>query len=96
MKQFSAGKARWYVTIRAETKSEQAIAFEAGIYDMVQKKVIGRITVPAKDASDGEYHDYDLGVHRLTPSAYIYVAPMNNPDIVKALYVDRIFCIATK
>lgn len=94
MLEFGGGKARWFVSVRAQTKAETGAAFQIGIYDTVQRKMLGGLTVPIEQAADGAYHDYDLGVLELTPAAYIFVAPMKNPDEMEGIYVDRIFAIA--
>lgn len=94
MLEFNGGRARWYVSVRAETKAEEGSAFQIGIYDTVQRRVLGSMVVPIRRAADGEYHEYDLGVFELTPAAYIYVAPMKNPEAVEAVYVDRMFAVA--
>jgi hypothetical protein len=94
LQELGGGKARWFVSIRAETKVPEGTACNIGIYDTVQRKTLGGLTVPIRQAADGKYHEYDLGVHALTSAAYIYVAPANNPEAVEAIYVDRIFAVA--
>jgi hypothetical protein len=49
-----------------------------------------------EQAGDGEYHTYDLGVQDLKGGMYFWVAPMNNPEQVEAVYTDRIFLIREK
>jgi hypothetical protein len=94
LQQLGGGRARWFVSIRAETKAAEGTAVNIGIYDTVQRKTLGGLNVPIRQAADGKYHVYDLGVHKLTSAAYIYLAPANNPKAVDAIYVDRMFAVA--
>jgi hypothetical protein len=94
LQELGGGKARWFVSIRAETKVPEGTLCNVGIYDTVQRKTLGGLSVPIRQAADGKYHEVDLGVHQLTSAAYIYVAPAKNPEAVEAIYVDRIFAVA--
>ena len=90
----SLGPLRCYVTVRCEAKSGTGPAFDLGIYDMDGKRDVARKRVNVEDAGDGRYHTYDLGLHTLEPTTtYFWVAPVDDPERIEAILVDRIFCV---
>jgi hypothetical protein len=90
----SFGPLRCYVTVRCEPKSGTGPAFDVGIYDMEGKQEVARKRVNLEDAGASKYKTYDLGVHALKPETmYLWVAPVNDPERVGAVFVDRIFFV---
>jgi hypothetical protein len=65
---------------------------QVGIYDTAAPAHVAQQTVPI-EAARNSYHLLDLGVHTLTPGMYIWIAPLNNPDQVEAVYIDRIILV---
>lgn len=89
------GPLRCYVAARADAREVQGNAFTVGIYDPDQKAVLVQRNVSIEEARAGEYRTLDLGVYTIPPNAYVWVAPVNNPDQVEAVYVDRMFFVRT-
>ena len=87
------GKLHCYVVARCRAKVETGNAFKLGIYDGTKRRGVFSKTVTIEEATGDEYRTFDLGVHELGPGTYFWVAPMNNPDEVEAVFVDRIFCV---
>lgn len=95
-----APSARWhvYVMARAGLKTGAAPTGEglsSGIHDVPSNKPIGSVTVPLKEIAGEQYQRVDLGVHQLSDSMYIWVAPTRNPAVDK-IYIDRIILIREK
>lgn len=90
------GKWHCYAAVRVEAKAKAGDAFEIGLYDGQERKSVTQQTVKLEDVGDGEYHTIDLGVHALRGGMYFWVAPMNNPEQVQAIYTDRIFIVNEK
>ncbi len=87
------GQWRCYAVVRCEAKAQTGPAFQIGIYDSSASKGVVTQTITLEQAKDNEYHTYDLGTHELKRGMYFWFAPMNNPEQVSAIYVDRIFLI---
>ena len=87
------GPVHCYMVARCEAKASQGNAFNLGIWDSQSNTSVARTTVSINDAAGKEYHEYDLGVHELTPTMYMWAAPMNNSDQVEAVFVDRIYYV---
>ena len=90
------GKWHCYVVARCDAKAKNGSAFQIGLYDNNKAENAAGIMATLDVAGDNQYHTYDLGVHDLTPGKYFWVAPLNNPDLVDAVYVDRIFVVKEK
>lgn len=90
------GRWRCYIVARCDAKQVAGNAFQMGLYDTASRQGLAHITETLERASDEEYHTYDLGVHDLKAGMYLWVAPMNNPDAVDAVYVDRMFFVREK
>jgi hypothetical protein len=90
------GPCHCYVRVRCDAKAKTGPAFTVGLYDATAKAGVAQITETLKNASDGEYRTYDLGVHELKPGMYFWVCPPNNAEAVEAVYTDRIFCVREK
>ncbi len=65
------------------------VAFKCGI-DGKNRDLIVR----AADVPDNGYHTYDLGVFdSLRGWIHLWVGPANNPDNIKAAWVDRAWLV---
>ncbi|MBT3374731.1 MAG: DUF4838 domain-containing protein [Lentisphaerae bacterium] len=88
---------RIYVSVRVERAAGAqpgGAAFQAGVYDTRAAKSLGSTAVSLADASpDGEYCTYLIEGATITPDAYIWVAPRENPEEVKAVSVDRMLLV---
>ncbi|MBC8443133.1 DUF4838 domain-containing protein [PVC group bacterium] len=85
-----------YVAVRVERNEEEADggAFQAGVYDTRARKGLGHLAVSLSDAAPSDqYRLYRIKNARLSPDAYIWVAPTKNPDLVKGIYVDRMLLV---
>jgi len=87
------GRWRCYVVARCEAKQRTGPAFQIGLYDGAARRGLAAITESLDNAGDGEYRTYDLGAHEMKAGMYAWVAPMNNPDAVEAVFVDRMFFV---
>ncbi|MCP4641233.1 MAG: DUF4838 domain-containing protein [bacterium] len=87
------GKVRCFASVRCEAKKPEGGAVTIGIYDTEAKAGVTQKVVPASDLSDGRYHLIDLGAFDLNRNLYVWFAPVNNPDVVEAVYVDRVFFV---
>lgn len=90
------GKWHCYLVARCDAKAKTGPAFQIGLYDANARAGVAGQTVQLEQAGDGEYHTYDLGVHDLKGGMYFWVAPVNNPEQVEAVYTDRIFLVREK
>ncbi|NPV45806.1 MAG: DUF4838 domain-containing protein [Armatimonadetes bacterium] len=88
-----AGKWHCYVVARCEARADTGIAFQIGLYDNNKRDNVIVMNVPIEQVKDGEYKTFDLGAHELRGGMYIWLAPVNNPDAVTAIYTDRIFLL---
>jgi hypothetical protein len=86
---------RWhvYAAARCEATAKEGDAFQIGVYDEASKTTLGGQTVRIEQSAGPEYKTFDLGTIDLTPQMYFWAAPMNNPDKVSAVYVDRVFLV---
>ena len=85
-----------YIGVRVERNNEAAdgAAFQAGVYDTRARKGLGHLAVSLPEAAPSDrYRLYQIKGARLSTDAYIWVAPTKNPDLVKAIYVDRIILV---
>ncbi|MFO7975119.1 MAG: DUF4838 domain-containing protein [Candidatus Hydrogenedentota bacterium] len=82
-----------YVELRCEAKVETGTALTVGIYDSRERKGVTRRSVPIAEVAGKDYTVVDLGVHDLSAGMYFWVAPVNNPEEVEAVYVDRFFMV---
>jgi len=87
------GPVHCYLVARCETNAKTGPAFNVGIYDGRGKKPVMQKQITVSEASGAQYHTLDLGVHDLKPGMYFWVAPLNNPGQVSAVFVDRLFWI---
>jgi uncharacterized protein DUF4838 len=84
---------RCKLAIRCEVTGQEGGAFTCGIYDAENRKGVAQLAVSAAQVADDEYHVYDLGIEKLTEQMYIWVAPVENPSNVKAIWVDRMWLV---
>lgn len=88
------GDSSWKVVAlgRVEMKPglpQTGVGIQGGIYDLANRKSRGSIAVPLSQLADGKYHQIELGHTKLDGGMYIWVAPIDNPNVT-AIYVDRI------
>jgi hypothetical protein len=67
-----------------------------GLYDTEGKRSISEKAATIEEAGTGAYVTVDLGAHELPEGTYFWAAPVNNPDEVEAVYVDRVFFVREK
>jgi len=84
-----------YVGVRVErADAGDGAAFSAGVYDTRARRSLGHIAVSLADAApSGEYRLYGIKGQGVSRDAYIWVAPAENPDRVKAVWVDRMVLV---
>lgn len=87
------GKWHCYIVARCDAKAKSGNAFQIGLYDASGNRNMAGQTVTIEQSGDGQYHALDLGVQELKGGVYFWIAPMNNPDQVDAVYVDRIVLV---
>ncbi|MBN1341395.1 MAG: DUF4838 domain-containing protein [Phycisphaerae bacterium] len=81
------------LSIRVEATGKEGGAFTCGIWDMKNRRSVANLGVQASQIVDDAYHTYDLGVCKLTPEMYIWVAPVVNKENVQAIWVDRMWLV---
>jgi hypothetical protein len=91
-----AGRWHMYVVVKCEATAKDGDAFQLGVYDGVKAVNLSGQTVRLEQCQGGHYETYDLGVLDLKPGMYFWAAPMNNPDKVTAISVDRVFLVQEK
>lgn len=86
---------RWhcYAELRCDAKAASGVALVAGVYDTREGKHVAQRSVPIAEAAGKDYKTVDLGAHTLSPGMYFWVAPVNNPGEVDAIFVDRFYLI---
>ncbi len=82
-----------YVAARCEAKAASGPAMTMGIYDSQAKRGVASRTVKVEESVGPEYRTFDLGVHPLSSTMYVWVAPPQRPDEVSAVYVDRMIFV---
>jgi hypothetical protein len=85
-----------YAAVRVEKSGDAGGAFSAGIYDAKNKVGLGQISCTSTQIADGQYHVHKLGTTKLHGEVYLWAAPENNPDNVKAVWVDRFWLVKAK
>jgi hypothetical protein len=85
-----------YAVIKCEATAKEGDAFQIGVYDNEKRADVSGQTVHIEQCPGGHYETYDLGVLDLKPGMYFWAAPMNNPDKVTAISVDRVFLVQEK
>ena len=86
-----------YAVVRVEKNpggKADSTAFEAGVYDIAEKKAKAGCHPQIKETGD-DYRSYLIGTVETNPDRDIWVAPAGNEG-VKALYVDRVFLMPAK
>lgn len=86
----TSGRWQVYAAIRVVRKGPTGGSFSAGIYDLVAGKVVTQLAPP--DPQDDDYHLYPLGPV-LPGGNYVWIAPVDNPDNVASVSVDRFLLI---
>ena len=85
-----------YVVARVETlpgaASDQP-ALQLGVYDGPGGHSLGDVLPTIAQVGDGRYHVFDLGRHKATIGAYVWVAPPVKTDAVKSVWVSQIYAV---
>lgn len=68
-------------------------ALTLGIHDEENKKGIFGKTLSVEELAGPEYKQFDLGVFPLDAKTLLWTAPVNRPDAVPNVYIDRIVLI---
>lgn len=68
-------------------------ALAVGIYDGKNKKGIFGQTIPVERLAGPDYQPFDLGIYPLDGDTLIWTAPVNRPDAVSNVYIDRVVLI---
>jgi hypothetical protein len=84
-----------YAVVKVDAAAESGGAFDLGVYDGPGGKALAQRRVTVEEAGTG-YKTYDLGALKLTPGTYLWAAPLNNPEAVNSLSVDRYFLVKGK
>jgi hypothetical protein len=80
---------RCYLSVRCELSGDEGVVFRCGVDGLSPE-----LTVMARDIPDNRYHTYELGVfENLMGWKTLWLAPGNNPDNVKGIFVDRIWLV---
>jgi len=87
------GSWRVYLVCRYEGQAREGEICQVGLYDEHEEKPVFSKTLQAGEVSGEKYGAVDLGVMELSDDFYFYMAPMNQPDRAKALWVDRFFLV---
>lgn len=82
-----------YIAARCEAKASSGPAMTMGIYDTQAKQGVAHRTVKVEESVGADYRLFDLGVHPLSSTMYVWVAPPQRPDEVTAVYVDRMIFV---
>ena len=84
------GPVHCYLTIRCDAKAPGGNACMVGLYDEQARTAVAQRVLTIEETT-AQYAVIDLGVHPLNDGMYVWVAPMNNPAEVDAVFVDRLF-----
>ncbi|NSW55168.1 MAG: DUF4838 domain-containing protein [Armatimonadetes bacterium] len=82
-----------FASIRVEKTGDDGPAFNAGIYDQDNRKSLAHKAVACKDITTDGWVTYELYTGPLHGDAFIWVAPTNNLENAKAVWVDRFWLI---
>ncbi|MBU0610020.1 MAG: DUF4838 domain-containing protein [Armatimonadetes bacterium] len=82
-----------YAAIRCEKAGELGGAFTAGIYDAKNKIGLGHLALASESIKSDKYEVYKIASTKLHDQVYVWVAPTNNPENVKAVWVDRFWLV---
>jgi hypothetical protein len=67
-------------------------AFDSGAYNPGNNQSYGGARNALAPLESPDYQRIDLGIHKLNPGMFMYVAPTKNP-VVKKIYMDRVILI---
>jgi len=90
----NVGKFHVYASVRCDATGPGR-AMEMGVYDGSENKNLGGRTLSAERISGAEYHWIDLGTIEFIRKngQYFWAAPVNRPEAVQNVYVDRIVIV---
>ncbi len=81
-----------YIIARIDPIAQSGAAFQYGIWG----GAAGHLYESIGHARDGQYRTYTVGSHRLQKGTYLWIAPVGDPNAVKAVYVDRVVLVKDK
>jgi hypothetical protein len=84
---------RVQVAVRCEADATDGLALSLGVYDGKERRARAQRRADIPELADGAYHLIDLGVHELTTDCYVWAAPPDRADGVRAVLVDRIILL---
>ena len=87
------GTWRVYLLCRYEGKALQGDVCQVGVYNEHENKPVMARTLITGEVGREEYAAIDMGVYELSDDIYLWVAPLNLPDRVESIWVDRFFLI---
>jgi len=79
--------------IKVTKAGDAGAAFDAGVYDSINRVSVCAFRVEAAAAPDNEWKTYRFGAFVPGPGHYVWVAPTNNPANVTGVYVDRFYFV---
>jgi len=90
-----SGKQHIYASVKIDaTPGASGTAFQVGMYDTNIGRGVFSNDISLEQMAGGKYVLLDLGTWDLKAGMYIWFAPVNNPDIVKGIYTDRVLFVA--
>ena len=87
------GKWNCYVVARCDATATSDTAMTMGIYDTHARRGVAHRRIDVSESNGQSYHIFDLGPHELHGDCYVWIAPPERPDEVRAVFVDRVFLI---
>jgi hypothetical protein len=91
------GKWKCLIFVRVDTKKEKGPAMQMGIYSWGNPAVRPQKTVAIEDLAPNAYTPIEVGTLDLGTDALlttdVWAGPLENPDEVSAIYVDRVVFI---
>jgi len=88
------GKWHCYASVKIDPIANTGTAFNTGIYNAKKPGSVTELTVKIEDMLPDQYKLIDYGVRNLTSDCYFWFSPVDNPNEVKTISVDRVFLVA--
>jgi hypothetical protein len=93
------GKWRVFCYVRADAKKESGDAMQVGIWSYKVPGMCVTRTLRIEDLQPGTYTPVEVGIidfDKDPEKVSVWAAPMDNPDVMNAIYVDRVVMIREK
>ena len=90
---------KWEIYVAARivgTGKKSGTAFNSGLYDVKERKVIFNKSIPVDQTISTAYKLYKIGEATLNPHRYLWVAPTKNTQSVKSIFIDYIMYLKVK